>query len=104
MLATGGNVGLLHQHPYTLSVGSTNTGTFGIATTTDGCAQFTKGLLWITGSACGSSSTSAPAFTPTSYGASTSTTLGLLGGLFSLSSTTLNGLKLSDLSAGFAGM
>lgn len=55
MLATGGNVGVASSTPtYTLSVGSSNTGTFGISTTTNGCAQLTNGLLWSTGSACGS--------------------------------------------------
>jgi len=51
----GGNIGVASATPsFLLSVGSGNTGTFGISTSTDGCTQFTKGLLWITGSACGS--------------------------------------------------
>lgn len=55
----------------------------------------------ITISATGSSGQ--PAFTPTSYGASTSTTLGLLGGLFSTASSTFsNNLFLTSLSQGVA--
>lgn len=83
-----------------LSIGSKNRGTFAVSTTTDGCWQSTKGLAWI--GSCSTGSSGAPAFTPTSYGASTSTVLGLTSGLFSLSSTTLNGLKLSDLTQGYS--
>lgn len=50
-----GMVGISSTTPnFTLSVGSSNTGKFGISTTTDGCATFTKGELWSSGSACGS--------------------------------------------------
>lgn len=51
---TADTAGIASTTPWKqLSVGSSNTGTFAISTTTDGCAQFTKGQLWITGSSCG---------------------------------------------------
>lgn len=89
---------------FTLSVGSSNTGTFGISTSTNGCAQFTNGLLWSTGSVCGTSSglASYDAFTHpfTSYSASTS--VFMLGtstptyAQLTIGSSTIPQLSLSD--------
>lgn len=58
----------------------------------------------ITISATGGGSSSAPAFTPTSYGASTSTTLAFLQGLFSTASSTFSGaLHLPLITTSFLG-
>lgn len=53
--ATGGSVGIASSTPWKLlSVGSSNTGTFAISTTTGGCATFSpNGELYSTGSNCG---------------------------------------------------
>jgi hypothetical protein len=57
VVGSDGKVGVGSSTPtYTLSIGSSNTGTFGISTTTNGCVQSTNGLFWITGTACGSGS------------------------------------------------
>lgn len=58
-----GFVGIASSTPWkTLSIGAANVGGLAISTTTDGCAQFTKGELWITGSACGTGSGGTSAF------------------------------------------
>lgn len=71
-----------------LSVGSSNTGTFAISTSTAGCAQFSPfGELFSTTLNC---NTSFP-FTPTNYGVSTSTIVGFTQGILTAASSTFNG-------------
>lgn len=74
-----------------------------LGTTTKGCLQVGNGnSVFSTGIACGSGGSSPVyPFTTTSYGASTSTTLGFLNGFFSTASSTISGsFHLPSLSAG----
>lgn len=75
---------------------------FNIMGLSNGCLQAASNLITSTGSACGSGS-SAPAFTVTSYGASTTTIIGFLNGLFTgNASTTFGGpVYQPALSQGF---
>lgn len=65
-------------------------GNLSLPSLTDGCVNLTGGIIGTTGSACGSGSGSTFPFTPTSYGVSTSTTIGLLNGFLSTASSTIN--------------
>jgi len=96
-ITSAGLTGISSTTPnHTLSVGSSNTGTFGISTTTNGCPQFTGGLMWI-GTCAGN------AFTHPIVGSSATTSTLIVAtstqplGLVSLTgfSTTLPQLALS---------
>lgn len=58
----------------------------------DGCLNLTSGLIGSTGVACGSGGGGSFPFTATANYNSTSTVIGFLSGLFSNSTTTLNGM------------
>lgn len=76
-------------------------GTFSLTSLSDGCLTVTTGAVSSTGVACGSGSGSSFPFTQTSYGVSTSTTIGLLNGFLSTASSTVNSaLRLPTLTAG----
>lgn len=85
-----GSLGVASSTPWKeLSVGSTNTGTFAISTSTSGCAQFSSlGEIYSTGSACGTGSGSGgDPFTHVSvFGQTTSAT----GTLLSLTGSTVS--------------
>jgi len=77
---------------------------FTFSTTTTGCLEATAtGLVWITGSACGTGAGGAFAWTPTTDGVSTSTLIEFGAGLisqasstFSGATTTFHGIQLPD--------
>lgn len=85
------NVGVSSTTPWKeLSVGTGNTGTFAISTSTAGCAQFAAtGEVYSTGTTCGTGTGSAYNFPLT--GNATSSTVGFTGGIFVNSSTTISG-------------
>ncbi len=92
-ITQAGLIGIGSSTPFkTLSVGSGNTGTIAISTTTNGCLQATKGELWITGTACGTSSglTSYDAFTHPAAGQSATTSLMMLFGNASTTGLSAN--------------
>jgi hypothetical protein len=75
--------------------------TINITGLSDGCLGLISGLVTSNGVVCGSGSGNAPAFTPTSWGASTSTTLGFLNGFLSTASSTINAsLFITNLAQG----
>ena len=89
---------------FLVAASSTVNSTLSVSSLTSGnCVQAgTGGLLTTIASPCGSSSGSTFPFTPTSYGVSTSTIIGFLGGLFSTASSTFSGsFHLPSLGAGF---
>lgn len=87
-----GNLGVASTTPtFTLSVGNANTGTFGISTTTDGCPQFTKGLMWIGTCAGGGSVTSVVAGAGFQNQGLNITGSGTLVGAFATSATPVLG-------------
>lgn len=89
----------------TCSGGGGGSSAYEIATTSNisapGFAYFTKTSGMTTLGSISTSTLSQYLFPNTSYGASTSTIINFTNGLISLSSTTINGLKLTDLSQGF---
>lgn len=84
-----GNFGIGTSSPWrTLSVGNGNVGSFGISTTTSGCAQFSpNGELYATGTNCGTGGASSYDF-PLA-GNATSTLTGFNGGLTAYASSTI---------------